>query len=99
MAAKSTSPKYSGPAVNPKGMHEVTVNNGRGYLSVHRVVAKSADEARKVVQAELDAAQPAQPHIVDVATPADLRERERQAQAALAQQRAAAQREAHPRNR
>jgi hypothetical protein len=97
--AKSTSPTYRGPAAEPKGLHEVTVNNGRGYLSVHRVVADSADHARKIVQDTLDAAQPAQPHIVDVATPADLRERERQAQAALAQQRAAAQREAHPRNR
>ena len=63
--------------VDRAGVHEVTTDDGRGVRTVHRVTANNAAEARAFVQAELDAAAPPVPSIVEVAGPAELAERER----------------------
>jgi hypothetical protein len=75
----ATKPTYDANAVNPAGLHEVTVTNADGHQTIVRVTADSATDAERLVAARLEAAAAALPGVTAVAGPDDIRARERDA--------------------
>jgi hypothetical protein len=79
--------------------HEVLVTQPNGHQTVERVTASSKAEAERIVSERLGLTAQRRAAVTEVTSPADLRKREQEAQRAMAERTADAQRERAERDR